>query len=109
MPTDATNATWLKPFNEIRRAVADDGVWGGFLGAPGSRLPSCGIHLAVFVEPFLGYVLGGSKTVMIGNVIQNQFTQARDWPFGAAASLLLMALVMVMLLIVLRRDKDQLL
>ena len=30
MAIDATNATWLKPFNEIRR-VADDGVWGDIL------------------------------------------------------------------------------
>ena len=28
---------------------------------------------------------------MIGNLIQNQFTTARDWPFGSAISLVLMA------------------
>ena len=27
---------------------------------------------------------------MLGNLIQNQFTTARDWPFGSAASLVLM-------------------
>ncbi len=27
---------------------------------------------------------------MLGNLVQNQFTTARDWPFGSAASLLLM-------------------
>ena len=76
MATDASNATWLKPFDEIRRAVADDGVWGGKLGAPGAELPSCGIHLAVFVEPFLGYVLDGSKTV------ESRFSVNRCAPFG---------------------------
>src|SRR4051794_2549682 len=76
MPIEATNATWLKPFNEIRRAVADDGVWGAVLGAPDSGLPSCGIHLAVFVEPFLGYVLDGSKTV------ESRFSVNRCAPFG---------------------------
>jgi spermidine/putrescine transport system permease protein len=35
-------------------------------------------------------LLGGGKTVMLGNLIQNQFTTARDWPFGSAASLVLM-------------------
>ncbi|MDQ1473491.1 MAG: spermidine/putrescine transport system permease protein, partial [Bryobacterales bacterium] len=35
-------------------------------------------------------LLGGGKTVMLGNLIQNQFTTARDWPFGSAASLTLM-------------------
>ena len=35
-------------------------------------------------------LLGGGKTVMLGNLVQNQFTTARDWPFGSAASLVLM-------------------
>src|SRR5262245_54117835 len=73
---DATTATWLKPFDEIRRAVADDDVWGDLLGKPSSKLPACGIHLAVFVEPFLGYVLDGSKTV------ESRFSVNRCAPFG---------------------------
>ena len=76
MPIDATNTTWLKPFDEIRRAVMDDCVWGDLLGAPESELPACGIHLAVFVEPFLGYVLDGSKTV------ESRFSVNRCAPFG---------------------------
>ena len=76
MPADATNTTWLKPFDEIRRAVMDDGVWRGVLGAPGSELPTCGIHLAVFVEPFLGYILDGTKTV------ESRFSVNRCAPFG---------------------------
>jgi spermidine/putrescine transport system permease protein len=32
---------------------------------------------------------------MIGNLVQNQFTTARDWPFGAAVSLLLMLIVLL--------------
>ncbi|MFX3623069.1 MAG: ABC transporter permease [Ectobacillus sp.] len=34
-------------------------------------------------------VMGGSKVSLIGNVIQNQFLGARDWPFGSALSLVL--------------------
>jgi spermidine/putrescine transport system permease protein len=57
--------------------------------------------LLVFI-PCLGAYLtpdlmGGGKTVMIGNLIQNQFTSGRDWPFGAALSLLLMALVLLVM------------
>jgi spermidine/putrescine transport system permease protein len=48
----------------------------------------------VFIPCFGAYLtpdlLGGGKSVMIGNLIQNQFTTARDWPFGSAASVLLM-------------------
>ncbi len=43
--------------------------------------------LGAYLTPDL---LGGGKTVMLGNLVQNQFTTARDWPFGSAASLLLM-------------------
>jgi spermidine/putrescine transport system permease protein len=39
-------------------------------------------------------LLGGSKSVMIGNLIQSQFLTARDWPFGSAFSVLLMAAVL---------------
>lgn len=55
--------------------------------------------LLVFI-PCLGAYLtpdlmGGGKTVMLGNLVQNQFTTARDWPFGAAVSLLLMIVVLL--------------
>lgn len=43
--------------------------------------------LGAFLTPDL---LGGGKSVMLGNLIQNQFTTARDWPFGSAASIALM-------------------
>jgi spermidine/putrescine transport system permease protein len=39
-------------------------------------------------------LLGGSKSVMIGNLIQSQFLTARDWPFGSAFSVLLMVAVL---------------
>jgi hypothetical protein len=75
MATNATNAIWLKPFDEIRRAVAENELWSGVLSAPGSDLPACGIHLAVFVEPFLSYVLDGSKT------IESRFGITRQAPY----------------------------
>ena len=40
--------------------------------------------------------------MMIGNLIQNQFGPARNWPFGSAAAFAVMALVMVALLGVVR-------
>jgi spermidine/putrescine transport system permease protein len=42
--------------------------------------------------------MGGARTVMIGNLIQNQFLQARNWPFGAAAALALTVVVLLMAL-----------
>ena len=48
--------------------------------------------MGMFVIPDL---MGGAKTILIGNVIRNQFLTARDWPFGAASSMILMVLTMV--------------
>ena len=45
---------------------------------------------------------------MAGNLIQNQFTTARDWPFGSAVSLGLMLLSMALLLIWMRGQRDNL-
>jgi spermidine/putrescine transport system permease protein len=47
--------------------------------------------LGSFVVPDL---LGGAKVMMVGNLVQNQFGAARDWPFGSAASFVVMALVL---------------
>ncbi len=49
--------------------------------------------MGMFVIPDL---MGGAKTMLIGNVIRNQFLTARDWPFGAAASMILMIMTMVL-------------
>ena len=40
-------------------------------------------------------LLGGARVPLIGNVIQNQFLQARDWPFGAALGVALLALFLI--------------
>jgi spermidine/putrescine transport system permease protein len=58
-------------------------------------IPSLGAYLT----PDL---LGGGKTVMLGNLVQNQFTTARDWPFGSAASLVLMLGSAVLLALLMR-------
>jgi spermidine/putrescine transport system permease protein len=53
-------------------------------------IPSLGAYLA----PDL---LGGARTVYIGNLIQSQFAVARDMPFGAALSFLLSLAVLALL------------
>ncbi len=62
--------------------------------------------LGAYLTPDL---LGGGKTVMAGNLIQNQFTTARDWPFGSAVSLVLMAIVLVLMIVAMRSQKEDLL
>ncbi|MFA9230724.1 MAG: ABC transporter permease [Microgenomates group bacterium] len=43
-------------------------------------------------------VLGGAKGLMIGNLVEQQFLSARNWPFGSALSMVVMTLVLVVLL-----------
>jgi len=52
--------------------------------------------LGAYVTP---RVLGGGKNMMLGNLIELQFGQGRNWPLGAALSITLMAIVMVALLV----------
>lgn len=51
--------------------------------------------LGAYVTP---RVMGGGKNMMLGNLIELQFGQGRDWPLGAALSLTLLAFVMVALI-----------
>jgi len=60
--------------------------------------------LGEFLIPDL---LGGAKTMLIGNLISHQFLKVRDWPFGSALSLLLMVVVIVSLIIVQRTWKNE--
>ncbi|MGQ9600035.1 MAG: ABC transporter permease [Anaerolineae bacterium] len=55
--------------------------------------------LGAYVTPDL---LGGAKSVMIGNIIQNQFLTVRDYPFGSAISFALMALMLIAALLYFR-------
>ena len=54
---------------------------------------------------FVADLLGGSKHALLGNVIKNQFIQTRDWPFGAALSILMIALLSFMLWLYYRATK----
>jgi spermidine/putrescine transport system permease protein len=59
--------------------------------------------LFVFVPSFGNFIvpelLGGGRSIMVGNLIRDQFLKARDWPFGATLSLALIAVLIVLLLL----------
>jgi len=61
--------------------------------------------LGAYLTPDL---LGGGQTILVGNLVQNQFTTARDWPFGAAVSVILMMLVTALVWMFLRRESENL-
>jgi spermidine/putrescine transport system permease protein len=90
---------------QLREAAANlgGGPWAVFrtvtlpLTLPGV-LTGC---LLVFVPSFGNFVvpelLGGGRSVMVGNLIRDQFLKARDWPFGSALALALLAVLTLLL------------
>lgn len=65
----------------------------GFLsGVVLTFIPSMGLF-------FVADILGGNKIVLVGNLIQEQLMKARNWPFAAALSVVLMILTSLMLLL----------
>jgi spermidine/putrescine transport system permease protein len=50
-------------------------------------------------------ILGGAKGLMIGNMVEQQFLSARNWPFGSALSMVIMAVVLTVLLVFTNRGQ----
>ena len=55
--------------------------------------------LGAYVTPRL---LGGGKRMMLGNLIELQFGQGRNWPLGASLSITFLAIVMIALIVYVR-------
>jgi len=84
-----------RPFATLRRVIIPLSTPGIVAGSVLVFIPCLGAYLT----PDL---LGGGKSVMLGNLVQNQFTTARDWPFGSAASLILMLASAILLILLMR-------
>jgi spermidine/putrescine transport system permease protein len=97
---DAAEALGARAFSRFRRVTLPLSLPGVAAGSLLVFIPALG----AFLTPDL---LGGAKTMMLGNLVQNQFGPARNWPFGAAISFALMGVVFVGLLAWLRvRDAE---
>jgi len=55
---------------------------------------------------FIPELLGGSKEILIGNLIKNQFLIARNWPFGTAIGTMLTIIVTILILFYARNTKN---
>lgn len=58
--------------------------------------------LGAFIAPDL---LGGGKNLMLGSLVQLQFSSARNWPFGSALAMVIMAMVLMCLFFYARSAK----
>ncbi len=84
---EAAEALGASPAARLRRVVLPLALPGIVAGSLLVFVPALG----AFLTPDL---LGGAKQLMIGNLVQNQFAAARNWPFGSAASLVMLTLVL---------------
>ncbi len=87
------------PFQTLTRVILP-------VSAPGLRAAAFLVYVPALGTYLTSDLLGGGSTILIGNLVQNQFTTARDWPFGAAASLILMVIVLAGLSAVTRNSED---
>ncbi len=96
---EAAEVLGAKPAARFWKVVWPLSLPGVAAGCLLTFIPSLGSYLT-------SDLLGGAKQMMIGNLVQNQFTAARNWPFGSAASFVVMAGVLVAVLLYLRmRDR----
>jgi spermidine/putrescine transport system permease protein len=82
-------ANKLTTFRRIILPLTMPGILGGCILV---FLPA----MTIFYIPDL---LGGSKSILLGNLIQNQFLIAQNWPLGSAISVVFMLMLAVLLLI----------
>jgi len=90
-------APWWQAFLRITLPLSAPGLVAGcllvFIASVGA-----------FVTPDL---LGGARTLMVGNLIQNQFAVARDQPFGSAVAFLLTFVVLALVVAGLRKSETR--
>ena len=90
-------ATRAQTFRKVILPQTLPGVLGGLVIV---FIPAVGN----FIVPDL---LGGAKGLMVGNLVEQQFLSARNWPFGSALSMIIMAVVLAVLLVSVTRAKRQ--
>ena len=79
---EAAKDLGAKPLQIFRKVIIPETLSGVFNGSLMVFIPAIGYF-------FIADILGGGKTMIIGNLIKNQFLAARNWPFGSAISIFL--------------------
>lgn len=102
----------LEKFDVSLKEAANDlgsGRWHTFwrvtfpLSMPGVIAGSILVFIPSAGEFVIPNLLGGSQTVLLGNLIQQQFLNARDWAFGSALAVMLAVLLIGAIMLYVRR------
>ncbi len=81
---EASRDLYAGPWRTFRHGVLPQIVPGLVASVVLTAIPSLGMFV-------VSDLLGGSRTMLVGNLVQQQFGMASDWPFGAMAGLVLIA------------------
>ena len=73
--------------------------------APGLTAGAALVFLPATGQFVIPDLLGGARTVMLGNIVQQQFGPSRDWPFGAAIAVTALLIMAVALAVTKVRDE----
>lgn len=95
---EAAEDLYARKIHILRHVILPLSMTGMLAGCVLVFIPAIGSFLAADL-------LGGSKHMMLGNLIERQFFTSRNWPFGAAISVIVMASVMLGLLLMTRRGR----
>jgi ABC-type spermidine/putrescine transport system permease subunit I len=85
------------PFSTLRRVVLP-------LALPGIVAGSLLVGIPAAGEYVIPQILGGGKTLMVGNIVASQFLDIGDYPFGSALAMVLTGVVMVAILLLRSRS-----
>jgi spermidine/putrescine transport system permease protein len=72
------------------------------LSLPGVATGSMLVFILLMGEYILPQFLGGGKVFFIGNALVDLFLQSRNWPFGAAVSMAMVAIMFVIIALYMR-------
>ncbi len=90
-------ANWWTTFTKVTLPLSRDGIISGII--------------MVFVPALSSFVvsnlLGGGKVLLIGNVIEQEFTLARNWNLGSGLSIILMIFVLLSMSVMNKVDDSE--
>jgi ABC-type spermidine/putrescine transport system permease subunit I len=88
------------PWRQFRKVVLP-------LAMPGVIVGSIIVAIPALGEYVIPEILGGGKTLMLGNILADQFQTTGNYPFGSALAMTLMAILLILLFVLRRRQPLQ--
>ncbi|MBU2732689.1 ABC transporter permease [Acidithiobacillus ferridurans] len=88
--TDAATDLYAQPIDIFWRVILPQSMGGVLIGIVLVLIPS-------FSNYIIPELMGGNKSLMLGNLIAEQFSATPNWPYGAALSVLLILLSFLLL------------